>query len=196
MKLTKLKLGVAAMSSLALAGTLTLGMSSVAGAAPKHFSNPGVTDTGTSSNLQFTGGTIDSVPVTVNCTSFVASGVVPSKGLSITLSAPPTISGCTDSLGGTDTVTTKGTGWKLVANSSGSTLTLDQPSKSATFTSSALSTCTVTAGPAKVAGSYNNLNAETISSGGPVKTKGSGCSTGGSTVVNASVSFNQNESVV
>jgi hypothetical protein len=35
-------------------------------------------------------GTIDGVPITVNCTKFTASGKTPATGLVVTLSTPPT----------------------------------------------------------------------------------------------------------
>lgn len=192
-------IAVLAMSTLAV-GVTALGMSTAAFAKSKpHFSNPGVTDTGSlvsGTDLVFSGGTIDGVGVTVSCSTFIATGTVPAKGLVVTLSSPPTISGCSDNLGGTDTVTTSKSGWKLEANKTGTTATLVQPKKSATFTSTALSSCTVTAGPSKIAGSYNDLNAETITDGGPIKTVGKGCTTAGSTVASASITFSADESVV
>ena len=55
-------------------------------------------------------GDIDSVPITVSCTTFTVKGRSPSKASdTMPLSAPPTISGCTDSSGGTDTIKTAGT---------------------------------------------------------------------------------------
>jgi hypothetical protein len=201
MKLNKTRLTVAAMGTAAMVGMFTFGLSSVASAKGAHFSNPGVTDTGTlksGTNLVFSGGTIDGVGVVVTCTNFSAGGVVPSKGLTIKLSGPPTISGCTDNVAGTDSINTKGK-WSLVANSSGTQVTLKMPKKGATFSSSTLSGCTVTAGPANITGAYNSSvspNTDTVSNGGPIKLKGKGCTTGGTTVANSTIVFSQQESVV
>jgi hypothetical protein len=198
--ISKRKFGLVA--SAIAAGSLALGASQAAFASGAHFSNPNVTDTATlagGATIVFSGGTIDNAAVTVTCTGFTASGTVPAKGLTVKLSGGPAITGCTDNLSGTDTITTKSSGWKLVANATGSTMTLDMPKKGATFTSSVLPTCTVTAGPAKEAGAYNDLNNESLSNAGPIKTKGKGCSTGGTTVASTTgggINFSQNESVV
>jgi hypothetical protein len=120
-------------------------------------------------------GDIDSIPITVTCTSFSASGKVPSSPSdSVTLSSPPTISGCTDSSGGTDTITTTGT-WKLSETSTAQKLKI--PQDGATFKSSVLSGCTITAapsGPAKVKGAYNDKNTDTVTNAS-IPTSGSGC---------------------
>lgn len=120
-------------------------------------------------------GDIDSIPITVTCTSFSASGTVPSSPTdSVKLSSPPTISGCTDSSGGTDTITTTGT-WKLSETST--TQKLKIPEDGATFKSSVLSGCTITAAPSgsvKVKGKYNDSNTVTVTNA-PIPTSGSGC---------------------
>jgi hypothetical protein len=140
-------------------------------------------------NLMFAG-SIDGVAITVNCTTFTARGKIPAKGLTVTLSAPPTISGCTDSLGGTDTVTTNQTNgkWQLTEvdvtgtadnkePNSGDKANLSMPKAGATFSSSVLSTCTVTAAPAAraaIRGTYNDIN--TIKdTNAPIPVSGSGC---------------------
>lgn len=198
---TRKKLAFAA--SAIAATSMALGVSGAAFAkSSAHFSNPGVTDTGTlaaGATLVFSGGTIDGVGITVTCTGFSASGVVPAKGLSITLSSGPSISGCTDNQSGIDTITTKASGWKLEANSSGTVLTLIMPKKGAVFSSTALAGCSVTAGPAKEAGSYNDSNAETLTNAGPIKTKGKGCVSAGTTVASTTgggITFSEPESVV
>jgi hypothetical protein len=128
----------------------------------------------TGTNMIFNGA-IDSIPITVTCTSFKASGKVPSTPSdSVTLSAPPQITGCTDNSGGTDTITTAGT-WKLSETST--TQKLKIPQNGATFTSSVLPGCTVTAAPSgsvKVKGKYNDSNTVTVTNA-PIPTSGSGC---------------------
>jgi hypothetical protein len=137
-------------------------------------------------------GSIDGVAITVTCTTFTASGKIPATGLTVPLSAPPTISGCKDTLGGTDTVKTNTTNgkWKLrekdvttTADSaepnSGDKAILTIPKAGATFVSSFLPTCTVTtapSGPANVTGTYDDIN--TIQdTNASIPTSGSGCTT-------------------
>jgi hypothetical protein len=127
-------------------------------------------------------GAIDSIPITVSCTTFTGTGTIPQTSSdTLTLSSPPTLSGCTDTSGGTDTITTNQTNGSWVLTAKGKkapySLTLEIPKAGATFTSSALSACTVTAAPkkpAKVKGSYDGTNTDTVS-GAKIPTKGSGC---------------------
>jgi hypothetical protein len=106
-------------------------------------------------------GTIDGFPITVTCTTVTVKGKTPSDGLTIKASAPPTITGCTDSLGGTDTVKTNSTNgaWKLTW-SSPTAATMVIPKAGATFQSSFLgSACTIVIAPsatAKLKASFNN----------------------------------------
>lgn len=124
-------------------------------------------------------GDIDSVPITVSCTSFSASAVTPKKPSdTVTLSAPPKVTGCTDSSGGTDTITTTGK-WTLSVKGSKSpyTMTLTIPKAGAKFTSNIISGCTITAAPTKaagVAGKYDGVNTDTVKNA-PIPTKGTGC---------------------
>src|SRR5579871_3836074 len=53
-------------------------------------------------------GTVNGLPITVTCTTFTGSGVAPKTGLTVKI-GPPTISGCKDSLGGTDVIKTNAT---------------------------------------------------------------------------------------
>jgi hypothetical protein len=136
-------------------------------------------------------GSIDGVNISVACTGFAASGKIPASGLTVTLPASPKISGCKDSLGGTDTVTTNMTNgsWTLTEvdalndeakaepNATGDKATLTIPQAGATFQSSALSSCVVTAaptGPAPVTGTFNDKNLIKVVSA-PIPTSGSGC---------------------
>ncbi|MBO0727894.1 MAG: hypothetical protein J2P57_01460 [Acidimicrobiaceae bacterium] len=151
-------------------------------------------------NLKFTG-TIDGVAITVNCSTFTARGKIPAKGLTVKLSAPPTISGCHDSLGGTDTVRTNTTNgaWKLIEVDATGTAdnkepntdhgVLSMPKAGAKFKSSILSSCTVTAAPngrASIRGRYNDIN--TIKdTNAAIPTKGSGCTTAANAHATATV---------
>lgn len=154
-------------------GMLVLGITSEAFASlPAGTVVTGKLKTGTSMIFK---GNIDSIPITVTCANFTATGKVPSPASNtMKLSAPPTINGCTDSSGGTDTITTTGT-WKLkIATKS---LTLVVPKHGATFKSSILSACTITAAPSgavKVVGAYNGTDTDTVTNS-PIPTSGSGC---------------------
>ncbi len=125
-------------------------------------------------NLTFKGD-IDSVPITVTCTTFTVTGKVPSPASdTMKLSSPPSISGCTDSSGGTDTITTTGTWTATIAKTK---MTLGAPKAGATFKSSVLPSCTITAFPTKagsIKGKYNGSNTATDTNA-KIKTKGSGC---------------------
>ena len=120
-------------------------------------------------------GDIDSIPITVTCTSFVIKGKVPSPASStMKASAPPAITGCKDSSGGTDTIKTTGA-WSVSFTKT--TMTLNVPKSGATFKSSVLSSCTITAAPTaavKVTGAYNDKNTDTVTNA-PIPTKGTGC---------------------
>ena len=131
-------------------------------------------------------GHINGISVIVTCTKFSSSGKVPKAGATtVTLGAPPTINGCTDSLGGVDTIKDNETNgkWTLTANTTKPyTMTLLIPKAGATFSSSVLPTCVITAAPSKsdpVTGSYNSSNGDlTVKNGATNKipTTGSGCS--------------------
>ncbi len=176
------KTGVAVFTGALVLTAAAVGASAATG---PHFSTPkpGTTIHGnlkSGTTLDFAG-TINGVPITVMCTKFTATGKAPSTGLTVTLSAPPTISGCTDSLGGGDTITTNQTNgkWKVIETlaSTGDKVSLEVPKAGATFKSNVLSGCVITAAPsgtAKITGKYNNKNTVTDSNA-PVPVKGSGC---------------------
>lgn len=141
---------------------------------------PNVTVTGSlksGTDMTFKGD-IDSIPITVSCTNFSASGTTGSSpSSSVPLNAPPTINGCTDSLGGTDTINTNQTNGKWSLSAKGKKMTLSIPKAGATFTSSVESGCTITAAPTKAAavkGKYNENNTDTVKNA-KIATKGSGC---------------------
>jgi len=195
-------------AGIACAGALIFGVSTTALASSTdpgdHFSLKagtvvkGKLKTGTS--LTFAG-QINGLSITVKCTTFRASGKVPAKGLTVKLSTPPTLSGCHDSLGGTDTikVNARNGPWELkeidatgaADNKEPNTDkgVLSVPKAGATFTSSILSTCTVTAAPngrANLRGSFNDINTIKVS-GGAIPTAGTGCTTSASAKATATV---------
>jgi hypothetical protein len=189
------KLGI---SVIGVAGTLLLTAGVVHAATNTdtgdHFTNAGATVTGNlkSGTTMTFNGTIDGLPVTVTCTTFTGSGKVPSTGLTVSLAAPK-ISGCTDSLGGTDTVKTTGT-WKLTevdaANDETATepntdkVKLTVPKAGGSFSSSIVNGCTVTAaptGPASITGSYNDKGTDTVKNAS-IPVSGSGCAASTSAV--------------
>ncbi len=143
-------------------------------------------------------GTIDGIiPLTVTCKSFSASGKVPAKGLSVTLTAPPTIGSCTDSLGGTDTITTNHTNgsWKLVEVDAPNDESATEPNKGdkaqlvipkagATFSSSVETGCVITVAPTagvKVSGPYNDAGTATVTNA-KLAVSGAVCTASGTTV--------------
>ena len=135
-------------------------------------------------------GTINGLAITVTCTTATFTGKTPATGLGpVNLTKPPTFSGCKDSLGGTDTVTTTGT-WKLTYVDGTETGTTDTgkdklivtvPKDGATFKSNSLSTCTVIVAPtAPVPESANYSDSGTTAGtasavNDTLPVKGSGC---------------------
>ena len=118
--------------------------------------------------------------ITVTCTSATLSLATHASGLAVTMQ-PPTVSGCTDNFGGTETVTTSGT-WKLTfvdaANDSaqaepntGDHLKLVVPTGGATVKSSLLP-CTISSTQSTVRASYNDKNKAKFTN---QKVSGSGC---------------------
>jgi hypothetical protein len=143
------------------AGAMVLGTASIVSASVKSGTTvKGKLAAGTQMIFE---GQIDGGNVTVTCTSFKASGTVTSKDKTTMDIAPVTIKGCTDSLGGNDTVKTNDTNgsWELKASpeSGGATpLSLVVPKAGAIFTTSVLPGCKITVAPTKaasIAGSYN-----------------------------------------
>jgi hypothetical protein len=135
-------------------------------------------------------GTINGIKITVKCSSFTSSGKVPTKpGYKITLYTLPKISGCIDSLGSADTITTKamtGQHWTLTENKTAPfTMALTIPIAGATFVSAALPSCVITAAPTvadPVTGSYNDATGTVTDTNSSIPTTGSGCTSGTSTV--------------
>ena len=153
-------------------GAMALLLVAPAGASVK----PGTTVTGTSKHVVFKG-SINGAAITVTCTSFKDSGTVKKGDKTSMAVGKPKITGCHDSLGGTDTITTSGS-WKLTVNKSGSTVDLVIPKDGATFKSSILPTCKVIAAPTKaapVAGKYSRSAGTAKSTNAKIPVKGSGC---------------------
>jgi hypothetical protein len=144
---------------------------------------PGVTVTASlKSGTKMTfAGNINSIPITVSCTSFSGSGTTPSSpSNSVTLTGSPTINGCTDGSGGADTIVTNTTNghWVLsVTSKKPYKASLTIPKAGAVFTSNILPGCSITAEPSKagkVTGKFDGNNTDTVKNA-KIKTKGTGC---------------------
>ncbi len=165
-----------------LLATLAVGAIAILATAATAFASlgPNVTVTGTlkAGTVMTFKGDIDSIPITVSCTNFSGTGKTGSSpSTSFTLPNPPTISGCTDSLGGTDTINTNQTNGSWVLSAKGKKMTLTIPKAGATFTSSVESGCVITAAPngaVGVKGKYNNKDTDTVKNA-KIATSGSGC---------------------
>ena len=136
--------------------------------------------------------------ITVTCTSTTLSLTTPAHGLAVNMQ-PPTVSGCTDNFGGTETVTTSGT-WKLVfvdapndssqaEPNTGDHLRLTVPTGGATVKSSLLP-CTISSTQSTVRASYNDKNKAKFTN---QKVSGSGC--GGSNTATFNGTFLTNINV-
>lgn len=143
-------------------------------------------------------GNINGVPITVSCTKFTGTSVVPkTPSYTVSLKTPPTISGCTDSLKGKDTITTNATNgkWKLtISKASPYSVTLVIPKDGATFSSSLLPSCVITAAPTatvNVKGSYSPTAGTDTVTKQPIPVKGTGC-TATSSTTSATVVFTPN----
>jgi hypothetical protein len=183
------KLALVASVSAALIGLLT----TTALAAGGNITPPSTHFTAANSGNVTIKGTILGFPITVTCTASSLSGTTPASGLTLSLSGPPTFSSCRDNLGGTDTVTTSGA-WGLVANSTGSALSLTVPNGGATFKSSFFSSCTITVGATTVTASYNNVNTATFTKVS-IPTHGTGCTTSATGTLSATYVTSPNISV-
>lgn len=135
-----------------------------------------------SGNVKFAG-TINGINVTVTCTSVTLGAKTRASGLTADVTSDPAFSGCTDTFGGTDTVTSSGT-WTLkevdAASDAHGTepntdqLTINVPQGGATFASTVLPGCTITANASSPTGSFNDTNTATFS-GASISVTGSGC---------------------
>jgi hypothetical protein len=120
---------------------------------------------------------IDGISVTVTCTNFTATGRV-AGATTLYFKPSPTINGCTDSAGGTDTITTNSTNGRWFFTS-GTSMKLGIPKAGATFFSSLLPSCVVTWAPTasvQLAGHYNSVNTEKVNDQ-PLATAATGCTT-------------------
>lgn len=194
------KMLVATASATVILGVAATTVIAATGDTDDHFSVAGGTTitgalkTGTKMILS---GTINGIPITVNCTTFTATGKAPAKGLSVAI-APPTIKGCTDTLGGKDTVITNQTNgkWKVAEvdapndesatepNPTGDKLKLTIPKAGATFSSSLVPGCTITAAPtvaSSVSGTYDDTSTGKVTNS-PIPVSATGCSATTATV--------------
>jgi hypothetical protein len=102
-------------------------------------------------------GKVGPAVVTQHCTSSTDSFTTPAHGLGPVTLANPTFAGCTDSLHGTDTVTTTGKWTEKFLSATRIRLTI--PKAGATVVSSIVPSCVVTVaptGPAHITGAYAN----------------------------------------
>jgi hypothetical protein len=161
---------------------------------------PGTKVTGSSSSVTFVG-TINGAQITVHCTNFTDTVTVAAGDNKSVDIPPPTINGCTDSLTGTDTVKTnsKNGSWELKTNKTGNKLKLVIPKAGATFKSSILPSCTVTAAPtatADVTGTYSSSAGTDTVNGANIPTKGTGCTTSANATTTTTVTFSPNPGTI
>jgi len=128
--------------------------------------------TASSTSLKFSG-TLNGSSFTATCTSATIQFTTPASGYGpVSVVNDPAITGCTDNLGGSDTVLANHVNgsWSVLATSTPSVqLTLSQAG--ATFTTTALAGCTVTAAPtaaATITASFNNTSHRATFSGASV----------------------------
>ena len=184
------KVLVAALSS----ALLVLGVVSAAGASL----SPGTKLTGTSSKVVLVG-SINGVQITVTCggqgsLSFTDSGTVEKGDETSMPVGDPSITGCFDSLGGHDIITTSGK-WKLTVNGAGTKLTFVIPKDGMTLTSSILSTCKVIAAPKEpvdLSGNYSRSAATDTVKSAKIAVKGSGCTAKSPMLATLTVTFSPN----
>ena len=185
-----------AFATVAAAGLTTLGMTAAqaddAGLDPANTAVHGV-----SADLQFSG-TLSGLSFSSSCTEATLDFTTPAGGLGpIDLSSTPSITGCTDNFGGNDTITASGT-WQVTWQSAGQ-VTLTIPQGGATFSTSFLPGCTVTAasdGPVQIVGTYDNVNKAVLPAGTSIPFSASGCgTTSGSGTVGGTYTLSPNVSV-
>ena len=143
-----------------------------------------------SGNITFAG-TINGLAITVTCTGVTMTAKTPASGLTASVTSNPVYSGCRDTFGGTDTVTSHGT-YSLTLKdaasdstatepNSGDQLTINIPNGGATFTSNILPGCTITAqASTPTSSSFNDKNSATYTKA-PVNVTASGCTASSTT---------------
>lgn len=143
-----------------------------------------------SGNITFTGIKVFGSPVTTTCTDVTLTGKTRASGLTADVTTNPNFDNagmdCTDSLGGTDTVTSSGT-WTLTLvdaasdeaqtePNAGDQLTINVPASGITFKSSFLSGCTITAkASTPTSSSFNDSNSATFTNASIGINLGAGC---------------------
>ena len=192
------KLAVAASLATIVVGVGT-GMAFAAGDTDDNISPASTNITASNTtNITFKG-TINGIGITVTCTASSISGTTPATGLGPVNVNNPSFTGCKDTFGGTDTVTTNSTNghWQLTfidstasgeetqaEPNSGDKLQITIPKAGATFKSSILPGCTITAapsGPANVSGAYDDVSTLTITNAS-IPVSGAGCSASSSSM--------------
>lgn len=138
-------------------------------------------------------GTVNGVPVTSNCTGSSVTFKTLAKGLGPVVTSNPTFTGCTDNLGGTDTVRSSSTNGRWTATyidapndeaketATGDKIKLTMPKQGVTIQSSLLSGCAVIAAPtapASITAAYNETSHASVFSKASIPTAGFGCTTG------------------
>lgn len=121
---------------------------------------------------------LDGLALTSCCSNLIDSTVVPAGANKVLTVVPPTISGCTDSLGGVDTIKTKGSWLLKVTGAAPTLLDLVIPKAGAEFTSSLVPSCKVTFASTrtvKVQGTYSSSTGTDTVENAPIALDASGC---------------------
>lgn len=194
MKFRPMKLAIVALG----AGAMVLGTTGiVAASVPPNTTIKGALAPSTTMQFQ---GTISGIATTVTCTGFKAKGKVVA-GDTTKMDIPPVkITGCTDSLGGTDTVKTNDThgSWELTTSGT-NTLNLVVPKEGATFTTSALAGCVITVAPTtpqNIAGVYSSSAGSDTVTNSSFKVKGNSICSASSSTASATVDFTPNPGTI
>jgi len=96
-------------------------------------------------------------PISMTCTTFAASFGTPASGLKTTLTAPPTVSGCSDDLGATVDFIMSGK-WAFRWNTTGTKVKITAPINGGTIVDTVLPGCVITLNPtagSNMTGAYN-----------------------------------------
>lgn len=132
---------------------------------------------------------------TVSCSSARFTFTTPASGVGPVPISNPVVTGCTDSFGGTDTVSTnsaKGPWTLTFPQTPGGPITMGFPQGGVSFGSSFLPTCTGVMAPngsASALGTYNSAASTLTFSHVAVPVGGSGCTTGPTATISASIVF-------
>ncbi|MFC4909020.1 hypothetical protein [Actinomadura gamaensis] len=154
---------------------LTVGPAYAAGVTPAN-----TLITATSTNVKFSG-TLSGLSFSVSCTKSTLTFTTPSSGYGPVNTSDPVFGGtCKDSFGGTATVKTNHTNgpWTLLAIATGPKVQATMPKAGATFSTTTLPGCVVTAaptGPVTLTGNFDNSTGTWHLVNAPVAFSASGC---------------------